>query len=93
MVLLNTSINSQEGNNIGITVYPNPAKEKIIIESFNGTIGNVQIFNAIGQLVNTIENKKRQQIVIDSHNYAEGIYYLKISSGETVLNKKISIIK
>ena len=93
VVLLNTSINSQEGNNIGITVYPNPAKEKIIIESFNCTIGNVQIFNSIGKLVNTIENKKRQQIVIDSHNYAEGIYYLKISSGETVLNKKISIIK
>jgi PKD repeat protein len=92
VVLLNTSINNKT-NSIKLSIYPNPAKEKIIIESINGGIGNVQIFNTVGQLVNTVENKKQQQLVIDTHKYVEGIYYVKINVGEIVVNKKISIVK
>ena len=93
VVLLNTSINMPKDSDIGVSIYPNPAKEKVIIVCINKDISSVQIYNAIGQLVNTFENKKQHQLVIDTHNYVDGIYYVKICVGETLVNKKISILK
>ncbi len=72
-------------NNI-ISVYPNPAKETITIET-DATNQRLEITNLIGQTVYTsyIYNKKA---TINTSAFAKGVYILKLSSDkETVVRK------
>lgn len=60
-----------------ITLYPNPAKEKLKIRSVSDLEGKVEIINYLGQIIKTtvIENSE-----IDVKEIAEGIYFLRINN-------------
>lgn len=80
-------------NEIGkINLYPNPAKESIIIElSNNNNVEiEIQLSDVIGKVVwhqKTVEKK----IIIPTRNYSSGIYFINISSKETNSIHKIII--
>ena len=71
-----------------IKVYPNPANDKITIES---TIINkdamISIYNIQGQLL--IQRPMLQtKINIDASGFTEGIYYVKVKTEKDVAVKK-----
>lgn len=63
-------------NEIQVTVYPNPTKNTLNIQS-NGQITQLSIFNQLGQLVETY---KGQHPRLDIQHLPSGIYFLNIAN-------------
>ena len=72
--------------NNNISIYPNPTKDNLTIETNLNTEQRIEIVNLIGQTVyTTIINKKA---TINTSAFANGVYILKLSSDkETVVRK------
>ncbi len=65
-------------DNSTIGVYPNPAKEKIPIDGI--LPDEVQIYNAYGQLVKTVQNANE----INVSDLMEGVYLLRITAADGI---------
>ncbi len=73
----------------GITVYPNPANDAIVIRNQLAE-GNISITDATGRIVRELPlSSNEQQVQIQ--NLAAGVYFVKISGGST--EKTIRVIK
>ena len=66
-----------------ISIYPNPAKENVLIKGIEAT--EVQVYNVLGQLVKTVQNANE----INVSGLMEGIYLLRIADadGECYTNR------
>lgn len=70
----------------GISIYPNPANS--IINIVNAENANVEIVNALGQVVYAKENVSGE-ISIDVRNFTNGMYFVKVNDTVT----KVNIVK
>ena len=75
---------SEEQN---LTIYPNPAKDKIRILS-NSSIDKVLVYNILGKLVYE-SPKKTSNLSVDISNLSKGIYFIKVFSDGFSKTKKI----
>ena len=91
-----TSINEQESNNT-LSVYPNPASDKLIISSamLMSEKTTVTIYNSIGEIVlnQQIGSNSSTTANIEINNLATGLYTLKVVGNTSKTTSKISIIK
>ena len=72
--------------NNNISIYPNPTKDNLTIETNSNTEQRLEILNLIGQTVYTnIINKKA---TINTSDFANGVYILKLSSDKETVVKK-----
>jgi hypothetical protein len=79
-----------------IKIYPNPAKEFVMIDlnEFNGQASELHLINTQGQFVTSIGVfDEAKTINLPLSNYSEGIYFLQILTDKGILNKKIIISK
>lgn len=84
-------------NQSNFSLYPNPANNNVNV-SFN-SLGNskIEIFNAIGQKVNTqnlgdlLPGNYKQNV--STENLTQGIYFVKLTSGNKSETKTMSIVK
>jgi hypothetical protein len=80
-----------------INIFPVPASEKLIIETYIGydEESHIVIYDLIGKAVYeeydklSVTNDK----VIDVRGFATGVYYIVITTGEDISIKKFSVIK
>ena len=77
-------------NNNQISIYPNPAKNYVNIE--NAQNSSINIYNAIGVLVYTV-NSKNETTKIDVSSFDAGIYFLEISNQNETVKQTITIVK
>ncbi|MDN3677005.1 T9SS type A sorting domain-containing protein [Flavobacterium paronense] len=70
-----------------ITLYPNPAKSVLYINTNQVAISKIQIINSLGQNVKTINNDFE---VLDIADLTTGVYILKMNTELGTINKKIS---
>ena len=69
-----------------VKVYPNPVSETLYIQGLESV--EVQVFNALGQKVKTIENANE----INVSDWAKGVYVLRITAADgTVFERKVSV--
>ena len=70
-------------NKANITVFPNPTAEKLHIEGLQGAKGNitVNVYNALGQVVLTLETAPAQLLPLNVNALAKGTYLLEMISG------------
>lgn len=81
----NTIVNTE---NYPITVYPNPTKNQLNIETITLTNPLLEVFDANGRILKSqILNKNSSTINIE--NLESGIYILKIKSTEGTYNQQI----
>lgn len=66
-----------------VTVYPNPAREKVIVTVKNNPIEKVQLFNVLGQKIVDVEVNNLSEISLNVSQYDEGIYFLRINNDFT----------
>ena len=80
----------EENNDDMVSIYPNPAKDKINVKG--NDIQNVTVYNVVGQVVYRNDNTDSVQ-VIDLSSMPSGIYMVKVdtANGETV--KRISVVR
>lgn len=85
------SVNSNTNTNIA--VYPNPAKNTVLIKS-DRNINKIEISNISGKLVLTKKINTKSKVQISTSSLKNGIYFISIISDFGVIStKKISIIK
>ena len=75
-----------------VTLYPNPASEKIALYVNYLYIENIRIFNTNGSLVLEKKNLLNSE-EINISNLDPGIYFAKINLGDKVYNKKFILLK
>ncbi|MGI8893375.1 MAG: fibronectin type III domain-containing protein [Bacteroidia bacterium] len=87
-----TVVSSNSLENISTSVYPNPVKNLLFIETDIPDAFDVSIFNLMGAKVNQIRiNPTSGKARVDMSGLAPGTYLLKISSGK--LNSIRKIVK
>jgi len=79
------------GNSIEIQMYPNPAKDKLLISS-KDNIQLVNILNISGQVEKNQECNTKQ-LTINIANLPDGIYLIRLHSKDVVVTKKIIKMK
>lgn len=105
--LLSGNINYSPANGIGdhaieaasVNCYPNPSNTSTTL-SFTLTEASdvtIEVFDALGNRVESVNNNAQlapgmHTQVISTENYAGGIYFVAITSGETVITKRISVV-
>lgn len=82
VLTVNSCTNIDEIEN-GISIYPNPASNNITI--VNAENANVEIINALGQVVYTNENISSNH-TIDISNLSNGTYFVKINDSVSKVN-------
>jgi hypothetical protein len=85
------STNELEVQAANIKVYPNPTEGLLNIDLNALTEEvNIEIFNIVGQQVQSIQNA-RNLATLDVSNIANGVYFVRISNDEAVIAKKIIV--
>lgn len=89
--LIVTGINTNENTNNSIDIYPNPAHGTVNFTLPANTIASLSIFDITGkaifeQLMNGISKTS-----FDFTSYSKGIYFVKYTSGENTIVKKLII--
>ncbi|NUM31027.1 MAG: T9SS type A sorting domain-containing protein [Bacteroidetes bacterium] len=66
-----------------ISLQPNPAYDRIFINGCNN--GEFEIYNSCGKII----SKGKFEKFIDTHNLANGLYFISISSNNSIVLKKL----
>lgn len=81
-----------ESNTESIYVYPNPANNKVLVATDNGSvISNIQIINIAGESVANYKNLNQSSTIVDISNLYSGMYILNVISERGT--KSIKLIK
>jgi hypothetical protein len=71
-----------------ISIYPNPANSKIFVDGEN--IGVVEVYNSLGQKVNTVEGSEHTSV--DMTSFDNGVYVVRVITNEgNVRTQKVTI--
>lgn len=72
-----------------IIVYPNPAKDVLLVEGLNETDLQVQMYSVLGKQMVAIVGFNDGKLKIDLAELPKGIYILKLSTNNFSINKRI----
>ncbi|MEI6556319.1 MAG: T9SS type A sorting domain-containing protein [Paludibacter sp.] len=78
---IRTSISEQFANSVSITVQPNPASTRIVIDNQNSELNNcyITLYSPVGQLISN-QTTSHFPFTMDISNLKNGIYLVKITS-------------
>ncbi|ARV08641.1 hypothetical protein BTO05_02920 [Winogradskyella sp. PC-19] len=89
----NKVLSNSENDLVNFTVYPNPTRDYINIQS-KVNFNKVELYSITGKKINTISNTDNlRSTQIDMTNLDIGIYFIKIQNSDTNLTSVIKIIK
>ena len=75
-----------------VKVYPNPANQRMFIESSKEGKANVQLINILGEVVLEESIQLNQVQTLDLNQYQNGVYFLKVRSDNQINTFKINIV-
>ncbi len=81
-----------------ISIYPNPASDKVLIE-FNTSyfVKSISVYNSQSKLVYSVNLNRsfysKQVYQLNIQHLKSGVYFIQISSKDTAVSKKLTIIK
>ena len=86
-----TNVNVNELGALKLNVYPNPAKDEVVIEA-QSDIQQVTLMGVNGAL---LEERKAnsQNVKLNLEGYSQGIYVVRVVTEEGVITKRISLIE
>ena len=84
-----TNVSVGEVNLDEIKMYPNPAKDRVRIES-NNTIQNMVLYGIKGEMME-IRPVNSKEIELLLEGYAKGVYFIRLVTDEGVITKKLVV--
>ncbi|MEE4176998.1 MAG: T9SS type A sorting domain-containing protein [Bacteroides sp.] len=78
-----------EINSSSISIYPNPAKDRIFINT-NEAIRKISIFNSLGQVLKAVETPSNRQS-IDLSDFDSGLYIISIQTNQGFISRKFLV--
>ncbi len=90
------SVRFTDKESFGLSFFPNPAKDKVIIltENIDNNKASIEIINLQGKVIKTIsltEQQSNSNILIDVSNLSKGMYLVKLFNGSTIKTNKLII--
>ena len=83
---------SIESVDFEVSIFPNPASDKINIRTSNGKALKISIFNQLGQRIDWYEMNSNQ-FEISTDNFTNGSYYLHFQSDISQKTEKLIILR
>ncbi len=71
-------------------LYPNPTSEHLTIEVTSGGLKTIDVLNATGQIIQTIQSDE-DAITIPASTLAKGMYFIRLSSNEGTSQKSFIV--
>lgn len=87
---LHTGITNYEINK-GISVYPNPSSDGVFQITNTGTKDVINVYNVLGEAVNTAIKRDNDGVSIRLASDAPGIYFIQVNSEGKIITKKIIV--
>ncbi len=78
-----------EASAMDAMVYPNPAENQVNIEVSG--LQSINVYNAMGQLVKSVEVGGKDQYVMQVADFATGLYSLQLVTDKGVVNKSVLV--
>lgn len=90
----NVFLETNELDPIDFTIYPNPVKDKLVVNFENAAVKKVEMISAFGQVVLKSEIQSHQELNIDCSVIQPGVYFLNLKSeqGGQLGSKKIIVL-
>lgn len=79
-----------ENEEIHVAVYPNPAQHEVSVLA-KDSLRQIEVYNLLGQLIETIELHGENQCTINTNNYDIGVYVVKITTQSHVIAKQLIV--
>ncbi len=95
-VYVNSTVGVNEIETSDLSIYPNPTSGQfnLVLNSDLDSKVNIQVVNALGQVINNLTNvEANQTVTMDLSNEAEGVYYVRLFTNNQVLVKKVNVQK
>ena len=71
-----------------INLYPNPATTTITVQSANGMMNKVEVYDVYGKMLNMVEVNDAQ-VTMNISNYAAGTYFVRIYTENGMVTKRV----
>ncbi len=99
--ILPVGLNDKLESVVSFNIQPNPAKDNAIISYtlVNATDVNLEVFDAIGNrlklMINSNQHPGKYQVLFDakSDQLSQGIYIIRLSSGNKIFNKRLVLLQ
>lgn len=76
----------------GISVYPNPAKERVLVDGLNDHVSRIELINARGQIAKTFMSSQEMKQELDLQSLTPGMYTVQvIMERGTAIRKKLIV--
>ena len=74
-----------------VQLFPNPVSEELIVDlsAVAGEEVTIELFDLFGKLIATSSNQNGSSVTIAMNGFANGMYQVKLSSGEAQITKRI----
>jgi hypothetical protein len=74
----------QPEENIGLNFYPNPVKDKLVVELNNATTTEINLFSSQGKSYRAqgVVNSSSNRLEIDMSSMSDGLYIVRLKVGE-----------
>jgi len=70
------------------TIYPNPATNELKVQSFKFQVGEIKIYNLLGECVMVSPPLRGGRVGLDISSLSKGIYFVKVMDGNKMCAKK-----
>ncbi len=87
-----TSVNNFSTNSLPISIYPNPAKESVIISNLPSG-STLSVTDITGKVVYSSVITNEQTTTINTTDFTNGIYLIRIDNNGNVANRKLVVNK
>jgi hypothetical protein len=77
-----------------ISVYPNPAREHVMIDlsAFSGSLQKIELVDATGhQVISPVLSPSGKSVDLSLNNLSEGIYFVRVYTDKGIVTKKLII--
>jgi hypothetical protein len=74
-----------------VLLFPNPVSEELIVDlsAVSGNEVTIELFDLFGKLIASSKNQIGSSVSIAMNSFANGMYQVKLSSGEAQITKRI----
>ena len=88
---LNSSVTEIPSHN-KLLIFPNPAKNQVLIRFKNESSYQISVFNKLGQLIYTKENSNESDFQLNVENWNNGHYSVQIDDGKNRYHQSLIIL-
>jgi uncharacterized repeat protein (TIGR01451 family) len=88
-IILKSDFVNTIGKNEWVKIFPNPTAGNLLINSSNGLIQSIRVFDSKAAIIKTVTNVDNSKSSIDLSDYPPGLYLLEIKTGDKIARVKV----